>query len=284
VHFSTNQAGITSAFQALSAVHHTTIQGVEYNVEASKNLLKQFKEAAPRAKAPAPKQKAADFASAHNPDSARRTNEPQEVPGVMRGAVPPGQMAASQMPTQGARDPRGAQPQPAKPRGTYAEAGMVGPGGMLPRTAPAVPVLTTGQLRGSQPYAQQPTGYNSMQPQHPQYMQYAPQGAPYDGAQYGYGPVPGQGPYGHPMPGAPNSAHYHPGVPGQMPVRSAMHLTGHMGMPQHSQQMHGQHGGSMHAPYWGPAPPGAYMQYDQTGGYPHMQVRYSHTATQLHTF
>lgn len=44
VHFAPNPAGIASALQALSAVNNTTLEEVTYSVEASKNLLKQFKE------------------------------------------------------------------------------------------------------------------------------------------------------------------------------------------------------------------------------------------------
>mmetsp|Transcript_4112 Transcript_4112/g.8386 ORF Transcript_4112/g.8386 Transcript_4112/m.8386 type:complete len:905 (+) Transcript_4112:146-2860(+) len=44
IHFSANQAGIASAFQALSGVHMNTIDTISFTVEASKNLLKQFKD------------------------------------------------------------------------------------------------------------------------------------------------------------------------------------------------------------------------------------------------
>lgn len=42
VHFSCDELGIESAFQAVSLVDNATIEGVTYNVELSKNLLKQF--------------------------------------------------------------------------------------------------------------------------------------------------------------------------------------------------------------------------------------------------
>jgi hypothetical protein len=248
-------------------VHHTTINGVEYNVEASKNLLKQFKETAPRAKPAPPKQKAVESSAAHSAESSRRAHMQQDGQGgAMRAAMPP-----SQMPTHGAQQVQQARGggQLAKPRGTHADAGAVGPGGMLPRNVPAAPMLTTGQLRGPQPYPQ--TGYSNM-PQ-PQYMPYAPQSTPYDGGQYGYGPVHGQGPYGHPVPMSmpTNGAHYHPGAQGPMPVRNAVHLTGHNGMPQ---QMRSPHGGPMAAPYWAPAQHGAYMPYEQPAVHPQMQVHH----------
>jgi hypothetical protein len=44
VHFTTDAAGISAAFQAVSAVDNGTFEGVTYNVELSKNLLKQFNE------------------------------------------------------------------------------------------------------------------------------------------------------------------------------------------------------------------------------------------------
>lgn len=50
VHFTSDQAGIASAFRALSEVHNTTVNNVLYNVEASKNLLKQFKDTTPSIK------------------------------------------------------------------------------------------------------------------------------------------------------------------------------------------------------------------------------------------
>jgi hypothetical protein len=42
VHFSCDSAGIEAAFQAVAALDNSTIDGITYNVELSKNLLKQF--------------------------------------------------------------------------------------------------------------------------------------------------------------------------------------------------------------------------------------------------
>jgi hypothetical protein len=44
VHFSCNNAGIAAAFQAVSVVDNQTFDSVLYNVELSKNLLRQFNE------------------------------------------------------------------------------------------------------------------------------------------------------------------------------------------------------------------------------------------------
>lgn len=42
VHFSCDNLGVESAFQAVAALDNATLDGVTYNVELSKNLLKQF--------------------------------------------------------------------------------------------------------------------------------------------------------------------------------------------------------------------------------------------------
>lgn len=42
VHFSTDSSGIKAAFDAVNSIDNQTIDGVTYNVELSKNLLKQF--------------------------------------------------------------------------------------------------------------------------------------------------------------------------------------------------------------------------------------------------
>jgi hypothetical protein len=42
VHFSGDSAGVEAAIQAVANIDNATIDGVTYNVELSKNLLKQF--------------------------------------------------------------------------------------------------------------------------------------------------------------------------------------------------------------------------------------------------
>eukprot|EP00597_Dinobryon_sp_UTEXLB2267_P006583 CAMPEP_0170093194 /NCGR_PEP_ID=MMETSP0019_2-20121128/26339_1 /TAXON_ID=98059 /ORGANISM="Dinobryon sp., Strain UTEXLB2267" /LENGTH=811 /DNA_ID=CAMNT_0010313935 /DNA_START=155 /DNA_END=2590 /DNA_ORIENTATION=+ len=54
VHFACDNLGVEAAFQAVAHVDNATIEGVSYNVELSKNLLKQFKELHPTGSLPNP--------------------------------------------------------------------------------------------------------------------------------------------------------------------------------------------------------------------------------------
>jgi hypothetical protein len=156
VHFAPNQAGIASAFQALSVVNNSTIDEVTYSVEASKNLLKQFKEeSAQPAKPTHTRQKSGDSSHSKSPvpsrpapshDRSRSHTDlpvtgmiPSPVHGPMHGRYPAAAAYSRSSPASGTQ---GAHPQrypitsnPTSPYSMHASSGTPSPAHMLPSSA-----------------------------------------------------------------------------------------------------------------------------------------------------
>lgn len=235
VHFSADSAGIAAAFQAVSAVDNSTVDGVTYNVELSKNLLKQFNELQ-KGQAPTEDHAPVSRAGGMNPNAPAFNNNASNhwagPGGSQNGPFPPSNKYA---------------PAGQHHRGGSGGGGSGGPypnaaGGMMYQQQHMGPPQHAGYPMGA-PHAQQMRGlpqHGAVNPHNMHAYMNAPSGHS-NNAMYASQNMPYGNPYGDPYQqsgpdpmdylNAPHQAH----LQGHLQSHLQGHQQGHLSAPGHMQ-------------------------------------------------